>query len=78
MHVFPFYVGVSLLKLTIRKKGTLITLGLLGNLEEHDIIHFSTWTPQLCKIIDFMAVILGLGLVFYNQLSCRVKLRLHR
>ena len=29
---FRFYVGVSLLKLNIRKKGTLIIRGLLGNL----------------------------------------------
>ena len=29
---FPFYLGVSLLKLNSRKKGTLIIMGLLGNL----------------------------------------------
>ena len=28
----PFYIGVSLLKLNSRKKGALITQGLLGNL----------------------------------------------
>ena len=26
----------------------------------------STWTPEVCKIMAFMAVILGLGLLFYN------------
>ena len=30
---FPFYLGVSLLKLNSRKKGTLIFKGLPGNLE---------------------------------------------
>ena len=30
---YPFYLGVSLLKLNSRKKGTLIIKGLLGNLE---------------------------------------------
>ena len=29
---FPFYFGISLLKLNIRKKGTLVIEGLLGNL----------------------------------------------
>ena len=24
-----------------------------------------TWTPQVCKIMAFMAVIMGLGLLFY-------------
>ena len=30
---YPFYFGVSLLKLNSRKKGTLVIMGLLGNLE---------------------------------------------
>ena len=33
---FPFQFGVSLLKLNIRKKGTLIIMGLLGNLGAGD------------------------------------------
>ena len=32
VHFFPFYFEVSLLKLTIGKKDTLIINGLLGNL----------------------------------------------
>ena len=24
-----------------------------------------TWTPKVCKIMAFMAIILGLGLLFY-------------
>ena len=32
MPFSPFYLGVSLLKLNSRKKGTLIVKGLLGNL----------------------------------------------
>ena len=32
VHFFRFYFGVSLLKLNMRKKGTLIIKGLLGNL----------------------------------------------
>ena len=30
VHFFPFYIGVSLLKLNSRKKGTLMINGLLG------------------------------------------------
>ena len=30
-----------------------------------------TWTPKVCKIIAFTAVILGLGLLFYMHLGFR-------
>ena len=30
-----------------------------------------TWTPKVCKIMAFMAVILGLGLLFYILLGFR-------
>ena len=36
-----------------------------GSLEVH------TWTPKVCKIMDFMAVIWGLGLLFYILLGFR-------
>ena len=32
---FPFYIGVSILKLNGRKKGTLIIKGLLGDLDSY-------------------------------------------
>ena len=28
-----------------------------------------TWTPQVCKIMAYMAVVLGLGLLFYILLG---------
>ena len=31
----------------------------------------STWTPKVCKIMAFMAVIMGLGLLFYILLGFR-------
>ena len=31
----------------------------------------STWTPKVCKITAFMAVIMGLGLLFYILLGFR-------
>ena len=31
----------------------------------------NTWTPKVCKIMAFMAVILGLGLLFYILLGFR-------
>ena len=31
----------------------------------------STWTPKMCKIMAFMAVIMGLGLLFYILLGFR-------
>ena len=31
----------------------------------------STWTPKIGKIMAFMAVILGLGLLFYTLLRFR-------
>ena len=31
----------------------------------------STWTPKVCKIMTFMAVIMGLGLLFYILLGFR-------
>ena len=40
MPFFPFYSGVSLVKLISRKKGSLIIEGLLGNLEECDGMGF--------------------------------------
>ena len=30
-----------------------------------------TWTPKVCKIMAFMAVIMGLGLLFYILLGSR-------
>ena len=30
-----------------------------------------TWTPKVCKIMAFMAVIMGLGLLFYMLLGFR-------
>ena len=36
MPFFPLYFGVSLLKLNIREHGTLIIMGLLGNLANWD------------------------------------------
>ena len=30
-----------------------------------------TWTPKVCKIMAFMAVIMGLGLLFYILLGFR-------
>ena len=32
---------------------------------------FPAWTPKVCKIMAFMAVILGLGLLFYILLGSR-------
>ena len=29
------------------------------------------WTPKVCKIVAFMAVIMGLGLLFYILLGFR-------
>ena len=31
-----------------------------------------TWTPKVCKIMALMAVIMGLGLLFYVPLGFRV------
>ena len=31
----------------------------------------STWTPKVCKIMAFMAIIMGLGLTFYILLGFR-------
>ena len=28
-----------------------------------------TWTPKVCKIMAFMAILMGLGLVFYILLG---------
>ena len=30
-----------------------------------------TWTPKVCKIMAFMAIIMGLGLLFYILLGFR-------
>ena len=30
-----------------------------------------TWTPKVCKIIAFMAITMGLGLLFYILLGFR-------
>ena len=35
----------------------------------------NTWTPQVCKIMAFMAVIMGLGLLFYILLGFRQYLK---
>ena len=35
-----------------------------------------TWTPKLCKIMAFMAVIMGLGLLFYILFGVWVGLNL--
>ena len=42
---FPFYFGVSLLKLNSRKKGTLIIMRLLGNLDEVGYIFSRSFFP---------------------------------
>ena len=34
-----------------------------------------TWTPKVCKIMALVAVILGLGLLFYILLGFRHELR---
>ena len=31
----------------------------------------STWTPKVCKIMAFMAILMGLGLLFYILLGFR-------
>ena len=31
----------------------------------------TTWAPKVCKIMAFMAIIMGLGLVFYILLGFR-------
>ena len=31
----------------------------------------ATWTPKVCKIMAFMAIIMGLGLLFYILLGFR-------
>ena len=31
----------------------------------------ATWTPKVCKIMAFMAITLGLGLLFYTLLGLR-------
>ena len=31
----------------------------------------ATWTPKVCKIMAFMAIIRGLGVLFYNFLVFR-------
>ena len=31
----------------------------------------STWAPKVCKIMAFMAIIMGLGLLFYILLGFR-------
>ena len=36
----------------------------------------TTWTPKVCKIMDFMAVIMGLGLLFYIPLGFRYRVYL--
>ena len=33
-----------------------------------------TWTPKVCKIMAFLAIIPGLGLLFYILLGFRLKL----
>ena len=35
-----------------------------------------TWTPKVCKIMAFMAIIWGLGLLFYILLGFRYALNL--
>ena len=32
-------------------------------------VKIGTWTPKICKIISLLAVILGLGLLFYILLG---------
>ena len=32
-----------------------------------------TWTPKVCKIMAFMAIIMGLGLLFYILLGFRIQ-----
>ena len=39
----------------------------------HDGYFACTWTPKVCKIMTFMAIILGLGLLFYILLGFRYK-----
>ena len=39
--------------------------------EPNGLTFRTTWTPKVCKIIAFVAVILGLGLLFYILLGFR-------
>ena len=40
-------------------------------LHDLSLLFNPTWTPKVCKIMAFMAVILGLGLLFYILLGFR-------
>ena len=37
--------------------------------ELQELIEASTWTPKVCKIMAFWAIIWGLGLLFYMLLG---------
>ena len=39
--------------------------------ESHGILQSSTWTPKVGKIMAFMAIVMGLGLLFYILLGFR-------
>ena len=38
---------------------------------DHALLETATWAPKVCKIMAFMAIILGLGLLFYILLGFR-------
>ena len=54
----------------------ILAYGVLGLPKGSDAVLFGpvmvfTWTPKVCKIMAFMAVIMGLGLLFYIPLGFR-------
>ena len=60
--------------------GLLLAGRLLSPYGMQDILHLwqvqfgrsgSTWTPKVCKIMALMAVVMGLGLLFYILLVFR-------
>ena len=55
------------------KRPSLEVLGVYVRWTPHPVIVTirDTWTPKVCKIIAFMAIIMGLGLLFYILLGFR-------
>ena len=45
--------------------------GALCDLDPVQCLENGTWTPKVCKIMAFMAIIMGLGLLFYILLGFR-------
>ena len=50
--------------------------GCMRRIRNHELLRplYPTWTPKVCKIMASMAVIMGLGLLFYILLGCRYTL----